>query len=405
MRIHDLLSRPRPWIGALAVLCLALGHRQALAGTALSEIRYGADITIRLQPGDSTLPAGSVGRDMLAGFGGLVTLGPLPAGAQVSSYHLRADGSQLLSFATTISLPGAGVVEPRDVVRLASGAAQYSVELRGSDRQIPRGTAIDALTENGAGQLVLSLDVSANGADDEDLLRLDGDNLVLFFDGSAAGVPVALDLDAAALIDGTLFVSFDGSGTVAGGAIAFDDEDVLAYDLAAQSWMLAYDGGAAAAAWPVSADLSALHVLAAAASTPTHTAVPTFTSTSVFTATNTPAPPATFTPPPSPSQTPSAIFTATPTVTASPSSTATGVSTTTPTPSPSASATVTAGASCVGDCSGDGLVTVDEVVTMVNVALGNTPVESCLAADASGDGQVTVDEILTAVTRALNGCP
>jgi hypothetical protein len=59
---------------------------------------------------------------------------------------------------------------------------------------------------------------------------------------------------------------------------------------------------------------------------------------------------------------------------------------------------------CVGDCNDDGTVTVDEILTMVNIALGNTPVTACEAGDANGDGQITVDEILAAVNNALNGC-
>jgi hypothetical protein len=49
-------------------------------------------------------------------------------------------------------------------------------------------------------------------------------------------------------------------------------------------------------------------------------------------------------------------------------------------------------------------VTVDEILTMVNIALGNTAVTTCEAGDANHDGHITVDEILTAVNSALNGC-
>lgn len=62
-------------------------------------------------------------------------------------------------------------------------------------------------------------------------------------------------------------------------------------------------------------------------------------------------------------------------------------------------------ASCVGDCDGTGSVTVDEIITMVNIALGSLPVENCPAGDGNSDGAVTVDEIVTAVNHALNGCP
>ncbi|HEX7408039.1 MAG TPA: hypothetical protein VF515_10380, partial [Candidatus Binatia bacterium] len=53
----------------------------------------------------------------------------------------------------------------------------------------------------------------------------------------------------------------------------------------------------------------------------------------------------------------------------------------------------------------DGQVTVDEILTMVNIALGNAPVSDCEAGDGNGDHQITVDEILTAVNYALSGCP
>jgi len=63
------------------------------------------------------------------------------------------------------------------------------------------------------------------------------------------------------------------------------------------------------------------------------------------------------------------------------------------------------GSGCIGDCSQDGEVTVDEIITMVNIALGSQPISGCLAGDGNSDGQITVDEIVTAVNNALNGCP
>ncbi len=63
------------------------------------------------------------------------------------------------------------------------------------------------------------------------------------------------------------------------------------------------------------------------------------------------------------------------------------------------------GPPCAGDCVGDGQVTVDELLTMVNIALGNADVSGCQAGDLDGGGEITVDEILTAVNNALNGCP
>ena len=60
---------------------------------------------------------------------------------------------------------------------------------------------------------------------------------------------------------------------------------------------------------------------------------------------------------------------------------------------------------CTGDCNEDGLVTVDELVKGVNIALSLLPVTDCTAFDRNGDGTVTVDELVTAVNAALTGCP
>jgi hypothetical protein len=59
---------------------------------------------------------------------------------------------------------------------------------------------------------------------------------------------------------------------------------------------------------------------------------------------------------------------------------------------------------CAGDCSADNAVTVDEVLTTVQIALGNDDVAVCPAADSDGAGGVTVDDVLRAVGAALNGC-
>lgn len=94
-----------------------------------------------------------------------------------------------------------------------------------------------------------------------------------------------------------------------------------------------------------------------------------------------------------------------------------GIDPATPTPTiPGATATATISVpvatatptmpsgSCVGDCDGGGSVTVDEIVTMVNIALGTQLAANCIAGDSDGSGAITVDEILTAIQKALNGC-
>jgi hypothetical protein len=62
-------------------------------------------------------------------------------------------------------------------------------------------------------------------------------------------------------------------------------------------------------------------------------------------------------------------------------------------------------AACIGDCNADGMVTVDELLQSVNIALASTPATGCEAVDINGDGEVTINELLAAVNAALNGCP
>lgn len=70
-----------------------------------------------------------------------------------------------------------------------------------------------------------------------------------------------------------------------------------------------------------------------------------------------------------------------------------GTPTPTPTPGP-----------CVGDCDENGVVTVDEVVYGLGVALGNAPLGDCPSLDADGLGHVTINELVVAVGATLFGC-
>jgi hypothetical protein len=63
-----------------------------------------------------------------------------------------------------------------------------------------------------------------------------------------------------------------------------------------------------------------------------------------------------------------------------------------------------AGSDCLGDCGDDGVVTVDEVILLVNVALGSAPLTACplpgLAAVLP-----TIDHLIGAVNNLVDGCP
>lgn len=88
------------------------------------------------------------------------------------------------------------------------------------------------------------------------------------------------------------------------------------------------------------------------------------------------------------------------------------VSTRTPTPTPTHTLTPTHSPTitptlveCPGDCVEDNIITVDEIITLISIAIGVTDITACPAGDVSGDGAVTVDDIVRALTAALQGCP
>ena len=90
----------------------------------------------------------------------------------------------------------------------------------------------------------------------------------------------------------------------------------------------------------------------------------------------------------------------------------TPVPTLSPTPSPTATSTPSTGATptsqptCVGDCDSSGQVTIDELLRITNIVLGNSKLSSCGAADTNdSDGSVYVDDILKSIIIALDGCP
>ena len=67
-------------------------------------------------------------------------------------------------------------------------------------------------------------------------------------------------------------------------------------------------------------------------------------------------------------------------------------------------AAVATAQSCPGDCDGSGDVTINELIVMVNIALGSAPVSDCPAGDSDGNGEIAISEIIAAVNAALNGC-
>jgi len=242
-------------LASLFVLLLTLlGSSPLLAQQVVSA---SPDVTIDL--GSGVVPADEdVAVDNQLGLVLLENLGALPDASDVIALGLDANGDRLLAFDTTTLLFDGTVARPGDVVRY-DGAA-YAIEFDSTAEGLPDGVLVDAVSLQPTG-LLLSFDTTVDLpggviADDEDLVRFDGANFSLAFDGSAEGLAAALDIDAAQDLGGGAFaMSFDTTGAIDG--IVFADEDVVRFDGA--NWTLEYDASAVNASW-AAADLDAVMI-------------------------------------------------------------------------------------------------------------------------------------------------
>jgi hypothetical protein len=58
---------------------------------------------------------------------------------------------------------------------------------------------------------------------------------------------------------------------------------------------------------------------------------------------------------------------------------------------------------CIGDCDGNGMVRIDELIRSVTIALGSS-IGQCAAIDVDLDGTARINELVAAVNAALDGC-
>lgn len=184
-------------------------------------------------------------RDVVTDLSGAITtqsLVGLPPTAAISGVHQDA-GATLFAIRASLELPGGVFLERRDVGSETGGV--YSVVFDGDAAGLPANAAIDGVSRDDAGDLLVSFatttDVGGLVVDDADVLSWDGSSFSLFFDASAAAVPTGLDVDGVhyEAAGDALLLSFDGGAQLAG--LDFGREDILRYDRAGGTWTLALD--------------------------------------------------------------------------------------------------------------------------------------------------------------------
>jgi hypothetical protein len=247
---------------SLAPVLLAAALIPGLAAglTPIDSADLSPDVTVTLD--SQTITDEDVASDDLpSGTITKVLLGALPEASDLSAYHALGGGGYLLSFDITVALAGDVTAHPGDVVRY--DGAIYTIEFDASAESVPDGVRTDAVTMSAGGNLVLSFDTTvaldSSTYFDEDLVEFDGASFSSFFDGSAAGLDSALDIDGAHVFGstGNLAISFDTSGSI--GGVDFDDEDVLEYDPTGPTWEMAWDASVERAEWEAGADVNAVY--------------------------------------------------------------------------------------------------------------------------------------------------
>ncbi|GEM_PF-4187563 len=235
MHLYSFLPRLRAAIGGG---CLVAG---LLLSTAASAQWHYATRTTLDVAGVLVTP-----RDVVMELSGAITtslIPGLPATARIVGVHEEGSATLFVS-SRTVELPGAVFAERRDVSSLTGST--YALALDGSAAGVPPEVAIDGVSRNVSGHVLISIDTTADlagvtGVDDADVVAWNGINWTTFFDASSASVPAHLDVDGLHYdVPGdAMLLSFDSAGQIDG--IDFGREDILRFEFGGGGWSLELD--------------------------------------------------------------------------------------------------------------------------------------------------------------------
>jgi hypothetical protein len=215
-----------------AALFLVLAAAAGAGGDTAGTLHHSFDVTVQRGGGGSVFDDEMAIEETTAPAWSAVALGGLPAAAELRGLHHARDGRWYFSLDTFAHL---GTIDagPEDVV--AWNGSTYALVFDGSAAGVPAGVGVDAVAQAPGLGLLLSFDGAFAIAgpvlvEDEDVVAWNGAALAPVFDGSSAGVAAALDLDGLDVdgSDDSVYLSFDGSGRL--GGVDFDDHDLLHFD-------------------------------------------------------------------------------------------------------------------------------------------------------------------------------
>ena len=388
-----------------------------VAGTPVA-IEIGSTTVAPDGTGTFEVTLSTAGADVASTLNDIVFQAGAPIAARTATTILGAGvaaGDLVLPVEDASLLPDFGVVRIDDELITYSGKNANSLDVaeRGS-----RGTTAAAHSMGATVEAATGATPDCRATDELTAL---GKSAVFSFvpEGCVTGVDciaaravvVALD-DFAPIPDGTrLYECNVNAGEGEGAfALACPEGDAIAPPLepAQASGVPAAPAGLGTAGLPPLFDTICPdgEVTVSSDQTPGATRTPTATPTPTTTPTATPTtggatPTRTGTAVPATPTSTGPIATITPTRTiGTPSATATPTSTRTPTPTSTSQPGL-----CTGDCDENQVVSVDELIRGVNIALARAAVGDCEPLDENANGSISIDELVGAVKRAINGCP
>lgn len=234
MQTHSSVPRLRAaLVGGLVVGCLLL------PAASRAQWLYATGTTLEVA-GTLVTP-----RDVVTDVAGLVStesVGGLPPTSGLAGIHDDA-GTKLFATRQSVTLPGSVFAERRDIASLSGST--YAIAFDGSAAGVPANVAIDGVSRDGSGDVLLSVDTSVEiagvFAEDADVLRWDGAAFSLFFDASSVSVPPGLDVDGLHydVAGDALLLTFDAAATIDG--VGIGREDILRYEFGGGGWSIALD--------------------------------------------------------------------------------------------------------------------------------------------------------------------
>ncbi len=145
----------------------------------------------------------------------------IPNGARIDAGTVLSDGSMVFSLDIPVTLEGIPF-KAHDLI--VYNGSSFDLYFSGSDNGIPEAANLDGVWVSPEDEILFSLDIpcSLNGLEvkDKDIIKWSEGSFSLYFDGSLAGLPSNVDVNAVSSEIESCEGDFDKDGDVDGSDLA-----------------------------------------------------------------------------------------------------------------------------------------------------------------------------------------